>query len=100
MLIDTTPRACLAGGMVRVVARLAVLGIRTAAMAQPCHPGPRLFETDRAAYEAQARRVFAATASLTPSTAITNWTTACRAVSRSATTTVTTIFGRNSAPRR
>jgi hypothetical protein len=29
-------------------------------MAQPCHPGPRLFETDRDAYEAQARRVFAA----------------------------------------
>jgi hypothetical protein len=29
-------------------------------IAQPCHPGPRLFETNRPAYEAQARRVFAA----------------------------------------
>jgi hypothetical protein len=46
--------------MFRAFASLAPLGIGTAAFAQPCHPGPRLFETDRTAYEAQARRVFAA----------------------------------------
>jgi hypothetical protein len=44
----------------RAIATLAALGISTAAIAQPCQPGPRLFETDRVAYEAQARRVFAA----------------------------------------
>jgi hypothetical protein len=31
----------------------------TAASAQPCHEGPRLYVTDHAAYERQARRVFA-----------------------------------------
>jgi hypothetical protein len=46
--------------IVRAVASLTALGISTAAIAQPCRPGPRLFETDRHAYEAQARRVFAA----------------------------------------
>lgn len=46
--------------ILRPIASLAALGISTAAIAQPCHPGPRLFETDRDAYEAQARRVFAA----------------------------------------
>jgi hypothetical protein len=44
----------------RAIASLAALGISMAALAQPCHPGLRLFETDHAAYEAQARRVFAA----------------------------------------
>jgi hypothetical protein len=46
--------------ILRAIASLAALGISAAAMAQPCHPGPRLFETDRVAYAAQARRVFAA----------------------------------------
>jgi hypothetical protein len=47
--------------MIRPLESLAAaLSLSAAAIAQPCHPGPRLFETDRAAYEAQARRVFAA----------------------------------------
>jgi hypothetical protein len=47
--------------MIRPLACLAAaLAVSTAAIAQPCHPGRRLFETDRAAYEAQARRIFAA----------------------------------------
>jgi hypothetical protein len=47
--------------MIRPLACLAAaLWVSRAAIAQPCHPGPRLFEADRAAYEAQARRLFAA----------------------------------------
>jgi hypothetical protein len=44
----------------RAIPSILVLSISAAASAQPCHPGPRLHNTDHAAYEAQARRVFAA----------------------------------------
>jgi hypothetical protein len=43
-----------------VIASFAALGICAAASAQPCHPGPRFHNSDPTAYEAQARRVFAA----------------------------------------
>jgi hypothetical protein len=55
------PTAAHAVTMIRPLESLAAaLSLSAAAIAQPCHPGPRLFETDHAAYEAQARRVFAA----------------------------------------
>jgi hypothetical protein len=44
----------------RATASLAALSISAAANAQPCHPEPRLHDSDPVAYEAQARRVFAA----------------------------------------
>jgi hypothetical protein len=43
----------------RAIPSLAALVVSMAANAQPCYPGPRLYDIDRAAYEAQARRVFA-----------------------------------------